>query len=73
VSLTELIQRIHELTPEEQEVIRRELDQVQMVDEEETPEVLAAIDEGLRSLKEEGSIPIEDVLKEIPTWTTESS
>jgi predicted transcriptional regulator len=39
---------------------------------EETPEILAAIDEGLRSLLEEGAIPIEDVIKEIETWNTKS-
>jgi hypothetical protein len=73
VSLTELIQKIHELSPEEQEIIRRELDGVRQADDQETPEMLAAIDEGRRSAREEGTIPIEEVIAEIPTWTLKSS
>jgi len=37
---------------------------------EETPERLAAIDEGLRSLKENGVTPIEDVRKKLSQWAT---
>jgi hypothetical protein len=37
-----------------------------------TPEMLAAIDEGLRSLREEGSIPIEEVEREMKTWNFKS-
>jgi predicted transcriptional regulator len=72
VSLTELIQKIHELSPEEQEIIRHELDGLHQEEFETTPEMLAAIDEGLRSSREEGTIPIEDVIKEISTWNTKS-
>ena len=41
--------------------------------EEETPEMLAAIDEGLRSLKEKGVTPLEDVRKKISLWATKSA
>ena len=41
--------------------------------EEETPEMLAAIDEGLRSLKETGVTPIEDVRKKLRLWATASA
>jgi hypothetical protein len=72
VSLTELIQKIHELSPEEQEVIRRELDQVQLSDGEETPETLAVIDEGLRSSREEPSCTIEDLREDMRKWNSGS-
>lgn len=72
MSLTELIQKIHELSPEEQEIVRRELDGLHEQDFEETPEMLAAIDEGLRSLREEGSIPIEEVERRMKSWTFKS-
>lgn len=72
MSLAELIQKIHELSPEEQEIIRRELDGLHEEAFEATPEMLAAIDEGRRSAREEGTIPIEDVFKEIATWNTKS-
>jgi len=72
MSLTELIQKIHELSPEEQEIIRRELDGLHEQDFEETPEMLAAIDEGLRSLREEPTITLEELRKEMRTWTLDS-
>ncbi|MCE0522095.1 MAG: hypothetical protein LV480_04215 [Methylacidiphilales bacterium] len=72
MSLTELIQKIHELSPEEQEIVRRELDGLQQEEFEATPEMLAAIDAGRRSSREEGTIPIDDVIKEISTWNTKS-
>ena len=37
---------------------------------EETPEMLAAIDEGIRSLETEPTIPIEEVRKKIKGWAT---
>ena len=39
---------------------------------EETPEMLAAIDEGLRSLKEKGVTPLEEVRAKIPQWAIKS-
>lgn len=36
----------------------------------ETPEMLAAIDEGERSLLEEGGIPIEEVRRDLDRWIT---
>jgi thioesterase domain-containing protein len=72
MSLTELIQKIHELSPEDQEIVRRELDGLQERELEETPEMLAAIDEGLRSLREEPTTTLEELRKEMLTWTTDS-
>ena len=72
MSFIELIQKIHELSPEEQEIVRRELDGLHEQDFKETPEMLAAIDEGLRSAREEGTIPIEEVERRMKSWTFKS-
>jgi predicted transcriptional regulator len=40
---------------------------------EETPEMLAAIDEGLRSLEKNGVTPIDEVRKKIPQWASKSA
>lgn len=67
--LAEIQTAILHLPPKEREELRHWLDET----EEETPEMLAAIDEGLRSLKEKGVIPLEDVRKQIPQWATKSA
>jgi len=72
VSLTELIQKIHELSPEEQEIVRRELDELPQEEFEATPEMLAAIDEGLRSLREEPTITIEELREKMKSWNFKS-
>lgn len=37
---------------------------------EETPEMLAAIDEGIRSLETEPTVPLEDVRRKVKGWAT---
>jgi hypothetical protein len=37
---------------------------------EETDEMLAAVDEGIRSIEEQGGTPAEEVRKLIPKWIT---
>jgi len=73
MSVNEILQELPKLSPEDRHLIRQELDEHFVDDFEETPEMLAAIDEGLRSLKEEGSIPIEQVIEEMKTWNFKSS
>lgn len=67
--LAEIQAAILQLEPAEREELRHWLDETA----EETPEMLAAIDEGLRSLKAKGVIPLEDVRKELPSWITKSA
>ena len=66
--LPDLQSAILQLAPAEREELRHWLDETA----EETPEMLAAIDEGLRSLKEKGVVPLEDVRAKIPQWATKS-
>ena len=49
--LAEIQEAIQRLAPQEQQVLRHWLDEIA----EETPEMLAAIDEGLRSLQTHGT------------------
>jgi hypothetical protein len=67
--LAEIQAAILHLPPQERELLRHWLDET----EEETPEMLAAIDEGLRSLQEKGVIALEDVRKKIPSWAAGSA
>ena len=64
--LVEIQDAILHLPPQERESLRSWLDD----SEEETPEMLAFIDEGLRSLATEPVIPIEEVEKKIRRWAT---
>jgi hypothetical protein len=67
--LTEIQSAILQLEPADREELRHWLDETA----EETPEMLAAIDEGLRSLKAKGVIPLEKVRKQLPSWATKSA
>lgn len=57
------------LPSKDREALRHWLDET----EEETPEMLAAIDAGLRSLKEKGVIPLDQVRQDIASWATKSA
>jgi predicted transcriptional regulator len=67
--LAEIQAAILLLEPAEREELRHWLDETA----EETPQMLAAIDEGLRSLKAKGVIPLEDVRRDLSSWTTRSA
>jgi hypothetical protein len=65
-NLAEIQEAILQLDPKEQQVLRHWLDETA----EETPEMLAALDEGIRSLANEPTVPIEDVREKIRAWAT---
>lgn len=72
-SVEHLLQEVQKLNPDERAQFLIKLDALndeRVIDE--SPEALAAIDEGLRSLREEGSIPIEQVIEEVKTWRIKS-
>jgi hypothetical protein len=64
--LAEIQKAILLLGPKEQQVLRHWLDETA----EETPEMLAALDEGIRSLANEPTVPIEEVREKIKAWAT---
>jgi hypothetical protein len=66
-NLIEIQEAIEKLAPKE----RAELwDWFQAQEVEETDEMLAAVDEGIRSIEEQGGTPAEEVRKLIPKWIT---
>ena len=66
-NLIEIQEAIEKLAPRE----RAELwDWFQARKVEETDEMLAAVDEGIRSIEEQGGTPAEEVRKLIPKWIT---
>ena len=67
-TVQEIQDAILHLPPRDRELLRHWLDDT----EEETPEMLAAIDEGLRSLREKGVIPLDKVRQNISSWATKS-
>ena len=71
MSVSEILLELDALSPDERRVIREKLDFLNE-DFEETPEMLAAIDEGLRSLKEEGTITIEELKRRMKSWNFKS-
>ena len=72
MSVNEILMEIEKLSPDELKIIQEKLDLVRE-DFEETPEMLAAIDEGLRSLREEPTITIEELERRMVSWRTKSS
>jgi predicted transcriptional regulator len=72
MSVNEILAELEKLSPDERKIVREKLD---LVDEafEETPEMMAAIDEGLRSSDEGRSIPIEELERRMKSWTFKSS
>jgi len=71
-TLTEVKQAVKKLKPKEKASLTLWLNlqfDDQMTEAEER-RMLAAIDEGIRSLKDHGGVPIEEVRKMIPSWAT---
>lgn len=68
-TVQEIQDAILHLPPQDRELLRHWLDDT----EEETPEMLAAIDEGLRSLRDKGVTPLEKVRQNIARWATKSA
>ncbi|HWA27496.1 MAG TPA: hypothetical protein VG734_17710 [Lacunisphaera sp.] len=62
--LAQVQEAILRLPPEDQQALRRWLL------EEESPEFLAAVDEGIRSLAEEPTVSLEEARRKLKEWTT---
>jgi predicted transcriptional regulator len=72
MSVNEIIQELPKLSAEDRDLLRQELAERYLADFEETPEMLAAVDEGLRSSREERSYTLEEVREELRKWHSES-
>ena len=74
MSALEILNELPKLTPVELQHIQErilELEEAQQV--EETPELLAAVDEGLKSLESERTYSVEEVRARIDQWTSRLS
>jgi hypothetical protein len=71
MSVNEILAEIDRLSPDELKAIREKVNSISDSGEE-SPELLAAVDEGLRSLREEGTIPIEEVKRRMKSWNFKS-
>jgi hypothetical protein len=69
-SLAEIQEAIEKLTSEERAKLREWFD---AQDAEETDELLAAIDEGIRSAETERTFSLEEVRGEIKKWATKAA
>ena len=66
-TVIEIETAIEKLSPEEQSEIAGWLNSRLIT---ETPAMLAALDEGIRSLENEPTVPLEQVREKIDTWVT---
>jgi len=65
--LAEIQQAILKLSPWDRGLLWEWL---QKQDKGESPELLAAVDEGIRSLETDGGVPAEVVYQQITTWAS---
>ena len=74
MSAIEILDELPKLTPTELQRIHERILEIEEAQEiEETPELLAAIDEGLRSLESEPTHTLDEVRAKIAQWTSKSS
>ena len=66
-TVTEIEAAIEKLTPSDQRTLADWLNSRLM---EDTPETLAALDVGIRSLETEPRVPLEEVRRKIAAWAT---
>ena len=72
VSVTEILEELPRLLPSEREKASRYLSELQFIEKEETPDMLAAIDAGRRSIREGKKHTVEEARGLIAQWTTKS-
>jgi hypothetical protein len=70
MSLAEMIEELPKLKPEELDELSQRIEEIEVSQARTSPELLAAIDEGLASLENEGEIPIAEARKIVASWTT---
>jgi predicted transcriptional regulator len=70
MSTTEILEELPRLAREEREKIWKRLEEIELGQMEETPEMLAAIDEGRRAIAEGKTVNFEEVRRRIRQWTT---
>jgi len=73
MSMTEILEELPRLGRVEREKVWQCLEEIELGTVEESPEILAAIDAGRRSIREGNATAIEQARNLIAQWTTKSS
>ena len=73
VSVTEILEELPRLLPSELEKVSRYLSELEGIEKEETPDILAAIDSGRRSIREGKTLTVQEGRGLIAQWTTKLS
>ena len=73
MSMTEILQELPRLARADREKVWQRLEELELEESRETPEMLAAIDAGRRSMREVPGTSVEEARKLIAQWLTKSS
>jgi hypothetical protein len=73
MSMTEILEELPRLGRVEREQVWQRLEEIELGTVEETPEMLAAIDAGRRSIREGKATSIDQARNLVAQWTTKSS
>jgi len=73
MSTAEILEELPRLARGEREKVLRRLEEIELAEGEETPEMLAAIDAGRRSLREGSGATVEKARQLVAQWTAKSS
>jgi hypothetical protein len=71
MSTTEILEELPRLARDEREKVWQRLEEIELGEMEETPEMLAAIDEGRRSISEGKTVIVGEMRRRIAQWTTQ--
>ena len=71
LSTTEILEELPRLAHEEREKIWKRLEEIELGEMEETPAILAAMDEGRRAIAEGKIVSFEEMHRRIRQWTTQ--
>ncbi len=73
MSVEQLIEEFEKLNEHEREAFLLGVGVAPISHYEETPEFIAAVEEGIRSADEGPMIPIEKMIEEVESWRTKSA
>jgi len=70
MSVTEILEELPKLNMEERHLLLDRLTELEIDQIEETPEMLAALDEGIRAAEQGGGISVEEARRRVSQWTS---
>lgn len=73
MSTIEILEELPRLARDEREKIWKRLEEIELGEMDETPEMLAAIDEGRRAIGEGKIVNMEEMRRRVGHWTTQES